>query len=215
MIVTRCLLFVGVSSLAILHSGFHQHEPVDTELTLAMVELVRDVEAQEELQLSEIQTEDCVRSLEKSMSEWNSQVQVIRGRYGIGTFETQEFQSKLSQLRESYARQMLGVLQRHLSKSQMKRLKQLVYWSSINQRGGPSTLFANEMIQQELGISDERRQTLERKALEIEEEFNEEVELVRRKYRRRFLNELEQDQREKLREVLGTSSDIHSSKPIF
>lgn len=118
----------------------------------------------------------------------------------------QEMQEKMREIQADAAKEVDEVLLPH----QKKRLQQIVYRKALKNRGTSDAL-AHGDLAKELKVTDEQKERLAKRAAEVQKELDKKIAKLRDEAREEILDELDSNQREKLKELLGADFD---DKPV-
>jgi hypothetical protein len=95
---------------------------------------------------------------------------------------------------------------------QRRRLSQLEIQFRMRAGGGLGALGSQEIVEQ-LGVTEEQREMLRSKAVELGQEFSQKIAELRREMQDKLLAELNPDQRAKFQEMLGDPFEFQDRPP--
>lgn len=117
---------------------------------------------------------------------------------GIGPERFAGLGELMKKLRAEQKEQLSSVLLPH----QIDRLKQVALQTHMKQSGTANAL-ASELVAEELGISDDQKERLQKRQKEIKEKLAQQIEELKKKAKDELLMELTPDQRGKLKKMVG------------
>jgi hypothetical protein len=157
--------------------------------------LLHDPGVQKELELLDEQREQIRQMQNEFAKEIKSKVDGAMKEGGPGRERIGEVISEINQRRKE---RLSEILLPH----QIDRLKQISFQSNVSQ-GGLGSALASKALAEELGIDDEQREALKKKAEELNKEFEEKVTKLKVEMREELMDELSPEQQKKIKELLG------------
>ena len=92
---------------------------------------------------------------------------------------------------------------------QIDRLKQVSFQASVNQ-GGMSQALLSKSVMEQLGIDEKQKDELAKKAEELTKEFEGKVAKLKADLRDELVNELKPEQREKMKQLMGSNFEFEN-----
>ena len=132
-----------------------------------------------------------------------------RLREELEGLSNEERRDKIRELREQRSEDMKAQLGEVLLPQQIRRLEQIAVQQTM-QAGGQGLL--RGQVADQLGITDEQRETIEKKAGELQKEFAKKMQKLRDEMQSELLKELTAEQRDKYREMIGESFQFEQNE---
>lgn len=162
--------------------------------------LLNDPGVQKELELVDAQREQLKQMKREFGDEIRSKIDGIMKNPA-------EDKSQIADVLKDINQRKKNRLAEILLPHQVDRLKQISLQAHVNQAGLDRAL-ASKALMEELGIDENQQTELAKKAEQLNKEFNEKVAQLKSNLRDELLNELKPEQREKMRQLLGSKFEF-------
>ena len=160
-------------------------------------QLVFDPQVRNDLELDE----DQVKQLKKIQRDFSKQMQE-KMKFTSGPDADPKQYQKFAEIMKKIGKERQAAMGAILLPHQEKRLKQIATQMDMKGRGDANFLASKNMAS-ELGIDDEQKKRLKKRAAEIKAEMEAEIAKIKEKGRDKLLKELKPSQRKQLEEMLG------------
>jgi hypothetical protein len=168
--------------------------------------LLRDPSVQQELELLDHQKEQ----LQKLNQEFAGEIRTkLDGLMNANPADREKIHETIREMSERKKSRLAEVLLPH----QVERLTQISLQSNINQAGLAHAL-ASKALMEKLGIDEDQKEALNKKAAELRQEFDEKVAKLKNEMRDELINELNPEQRKQLKELLGENYEFPTGGPM-
>jgi hypothetical protein len=164
--------------------------------------LLSDPGVQKELELVDSQREQIQQMNKEFGKEISSKIDGIVANPGA---DKRGIGEAIQEINKRKKERLAQILLPH----QVDRLKQISLQQSVNQAGLGQAL-ASKALMQELGIDEEQKSQLKKKAEELNKELEEKVAKLRSEMRDELLNELKPEQREKMKQLMGNQFEFEN-----
>jgi Spy/CpxP family protein refolding chaperone len=160
-----------------------------------LVDLLRREDVREELEIVDDQVQD-LQAIADSLRDRGREL--FGGLRDLSEEERREkFRSAIDQITKETEEKISEVLLPH----QMKRAKQLAFQMRL--RGGTARALTSGDLTEQLGVTDQQREALEKKSQEVEAELRQKTEQLRKEAQDKLFSVLNAEQRKKLEELVG------------
>jgi hypothetical protein len=179
---------------------FFSTGPMDDEPS----SVLQSAAVQKELEIFDDQREKLREIRSKTQKKIHEAMVGSINKAGEGRPETRnplppkEMQEKLREIQADAAKEVDEVL----LPPQKKRLQQIIYRKALQNRGTSSALASGE-LSKELKVTDEQKERIAKRAAEVQKELDKKIAKLREEAREEILNELDSNQKAKLKELLG------------
>ena len=164
--------------------------------------LVSREEVQQELQLVDEQQEEVAAIADEVRTEMRDEMrEVFSQMRDLSDEERRERFDEIRSRLESVNADMEKRLKKVLLPHQYERLKQIDLQTRLQQQG--VVALTGGQLAETLGLSDEQREKLERRAAEVQQELQEKIQQLRVEARNKMLDVLTAEQRAKLESLMG------------
>jgi Spy/CpxP family protein refolding chaperone len=203
-----CLIGIALLVLVVLGERWAQAQPPGGFGAFGgfggLADVLRREDVRKELEL----LEDQLQKLEKLAESRREKVrQAFSGAEGSSREERfQKMRQQLQKLQQETDREIGEVLLPH----QMKRLRQLAL--QLRLRGGAQALL-NDRTTEELGLSAEQKENLQKKAAEVEEQLRKKYAELRKQAQDEILRSLTPAQQAKWKELVGDPFEFQRTEP--
>lgn len=159
--------------------------------------MLNNASVQKDLQLVDEQLEQ-IQDINKDFSEQiREKLDEMRDDGGNFNIQGGGFASLISDLKEKQRQQIENIL----LPDQQDRLKQVARQMKMKNMGSQRVI--TEMLSKELGISDEQKTRIKEKSQKLQSELESKIAELKANAKKDLLQELSQDQRQKLEDLLG------------
>ncbi len=155
--------------------------------------LLSNSQVQKDLELDQDQITELRKIQDDYQKQIRNEIKQARKNKSFNSKKWKEISQRIFKERKSA---MGAVLLPH----QSKRLKQIAAQMELKNRGDLNALIGSNLAS-ELGIDDEQKERLKKRAAEIKKEFDEEVARLKKEAQQKLFRELRPDQRKKLDEL--------------
>ncbi len=211
-IVAMFLIGILVASLNPVCNGQVEEGTVVFDMQ-ALVTLIRDARAAKEIEVSDEQVAEFAEIQSRAGSIFGE----AQSRLNLQLEADQDIarhNRALAEARTVYLGSLIKGLNDVLVPFQVKRLEQLMLWSAIN-KGGFAALFNTKLVRDQLELDASNVREISKRAAELQKEFDEELRKLQLEYRDKLLESLDEDERSRLKEMLGEESLLYHVAPKF
>lgn len=161
--------------------------------------LAQNSDVQKEIELVDYQLdqiEEINQEFSKRMQERMAELRDEQGNLRLDNA------SDLAEWSQKIAAEKRKRMQEVFLPHQLDRLQQISLQNQLKRRG-QSGLLNDAKVKEQLGITDEQQKAISERAEKVQKKLEEDIERLREKARESILEELNSDQRKKLKEMMG------------
>jgi hypothetical protein len=188
---------------------------MDWGFGMFLIQLALDKKVAEDLEIVASQRTELAEYAKKSQETFEDFRRREESILPFGSVIPHDLSKKISDANVVSQNAIVDFLEEKLLSHQVVRLKQLAIWTYINKAERFSAVFEMKLVKEELELNEGDVEKLSAAEKDLQEEFESDLEKLRRKYRGKLIDSLDSSKKEKFKRLLGDPDLIGANKVKF